>query len=198
MKWLLGVSETCFRRHILAQFADSHRPEHEFQRLYDRLYGICSEHLGWQILLPLAQQDSHCLQAIRVPSSEEQKDFDDLVLALTKILVDSLNERELSKLIPASETGNLKNSISRFQRVLQISGFSGHEDHIKFLRNLQSLRSSGAAHRKGSNYQKIAKELNVDSKSLIDVFKGILVRSIDFLNFLESVVLSKRLLIFKN
>lgn len=189
-----GVSETYFRRQILAQFADSDRPEHEFRKLYDRLQMSCKEYLRWQILLPLAQEDFHCMQAIRVPSTDEQKDFDDLILALTKILVDSLNEKEINKLIPASEGNEIKGSISRLARALQVCGFSGYESHIQFLRNLQELRSAGTAHRKGNNYQKIAKEFNVDNQSLSTVFNGILILSIKFLDFLESVVHSKKLI----
>jgi len=189
-----GVSETYFRRQILAQAIDSDRPEHEFRKLYDRVQSECKKSLGWQILLPLAQKDFHYLKAIRVPSTDEQKDFDDLILALTKILVDSLNEKEFNKLIPASERNEIKSGILRLERILQMCGFSGYESHIQFLRNLQNLRSAGTAHRKGNNYQKIAKEFNVDNQSLSTVFKGILILSIKFLDFLEFVVHSKKLI----
>jgi len=189
-----GVSETYFRRQILAQAIDSDRPEHEFRKLYDRVQSECKKSLGWQILLPLAQKDFHYLKAIRVPSTDEQKDFDDLILALTKILVDSLNEKEFNKLIPASERNEIKSGILRLERILQMCGFSGYESHIQFLRNLQNLRSAGTAHRKNNNYQKIAKEFNVDNQSLSTVFKGILILSIKFLDFLEFVVHSKKLI----
>jgi len=189
-----GVSETYFRRQILAQATDSDRPEHEFRRLYDRVQRACEKSLGWQILLPLAQKDFHYLQAIRVPSTDEQKDFDDMILALTKILADSLNEKEFNKLIPASVRNEIKGGISRLERILQMCGFSGYESHIQFLRNLQNLRSAGTAHRKGNNYQKIAKEFNFDNQSLSVVFEGILILSIKFLDFLESVAHSKKLI----
>ena len=188
-----GVSETYFRRQILAQFADSDRPEHVFRMLYDRLQMSCKKYLGWQILLPLAQEDFHYLKEIRIPSTDEQKDFDDLVLALTKILVDSLNEKEFNKLIPASERGEIKGGISRLERTLQVCGFSSYENHIQFLRDLQELRSAGTAHRKGDNYQKVAKKFNVNDQSLSAVFEGILIFSIKLLDFFESIVHSKKL-----
>ena len=144
--------------------------------------------------MPLAQEDFHYLKAIRIPSTDEQKDFDDLVLALSKILIDSLNEKELNKLIPDSEGIEVKGGLSRLERALQVCGFSGYEKHIQFLRNLQNLRSAGTAHRKGNNYQKIAKEFNVTNQSLPAVFEGILILSIKFLDFLESVVRSKKLI----
>ncbi len=188
-----GMSKTFFSRQILCQFTDSDRPEHEFSWLYQKLGSECEKKLNWPILLPLAQEDTHHIQAIRIPSNEEQKDFDDLVLALTKILVDSLNEKELNKLIPADELGDIKGSISRLERALQEIDMPGYEEHIKFLRDIQDLRSAGTAHRKGSNYRKIAEELGVNSMSLPKVFEGILIKANRFLQFLEACVQSRKL-----
>ena len=180
-----SVSETYFKRQILAQFTDSDRPEHNFVSLYSNLQHRCQEVLGWPLLLPLVKEDKHHLQAIRVPSTNEQKDFDDLILALTKILVDSLNEKELNKLIPKEEVGTITGSISRLKRVLEIRKVDGFEEQIEFLRNLQNLRSAGTAHRKGKNYLKIAKSFDIHCTSLVSVFEGILVKSNGYLHFLE-------------
>lgn len=180
-----GVSSTYFKRQILSQFTDSERPEHNFITLYIKLDKKCNETLGWSLLLPLAKEDLHHLQSIRLPSTNEQKDFDDLILALTKIMVDSLNEKELNRVIPKDEVGQIKGSISRLDRVFDICNVNEYNEHIVFLRNLQNLRSSSAAHRKGKNYQKIAKIFDIDNKSLISVFEGILTKSNEFLGFLE-------------
>ncbi len=163
------MSETYFKRQILSQFTNSDRPEHNFNSLYSSLQHRCQEILGWPLLIPLAKEDEHHLQSIRIPSTSEQKDFDDLILALTKILVDSLNEKELNCLIPKEEFGKIKGSISRLERVLEILKVEGYRDHIEFLRNLQNLRSAGTAHRKGKNYLKIAKAFNIHSTSLVRV-----------------------------
>lgn len=72
----------------------------------------------------------------------------------------------------------------RLEKVLSAKGITGYQENIKFLRDLQSLRSSGTAHRKGTNYRKIAEELGIDSQSLRVVFEGILVKGIDFLKYL--------------
>lgn len=185
-----NLSKTFFRRQILAQFTDSDRPEHLFQHHYKELTKSCKECLGWDILLPLAPEDEHHFQCLRVPSAEEQKDFDELVLALTKIIVDSLNEKELNKLIPEKDRDGLKGSILRLEKVLVNKGVKGYEEFTNLLRSLQSLRSSGAAHRKGSNYRKIAEEFCVDSKTLRAVFQGILMRGLAFLQYLNDVVRS--------
>jgi hypothetical protein len=188
-----GVSETFFKRQLLAQATDSDRPEHVFKSRYNELADTCQQKLGWMLLLPLSQDDLHFFDGIRVPATDEQKDFDELVLALTKILVDSINVKELNKLLSISENGDVKGSIARLENVLNARGVEGYSEHMRFLRNLQSLRSSGAAHRKGSNYKKVAGEFGVESRTLRSVFEGILSRAVSLLEFLHRVVQSGRL-----
>ena len=185
-----GVSKTFYKRQILAEFADSDQPEHVFKYQYRDFSETCKEALGWPLLLPLAKEDAHFLEAVHVPATDEQKDFDELVLGLTKILVDSLNEKKLNNFIPPSEAHEIKGSIARLEKVLYLKGVAGFEKHIKFLRDLQNLRSSSTAHRKGSNYQRIAAELELDSHSLRKVFEGILFKGIEFLELLERLVQS--------
>jgi len=185
-----GVSETYYRRQMLAQFTDSDRPEHVFQVKYGELAKISTEVLGWRLLLPLAPEDEHHFQCVRVPATDEQRDFDELVLGLTKILIDSLNEKSLNSLVPKDQLPDLKGSISRLEAALAACGIEGAEGHIAFLRKLQSLRSSGSAHRKGSNYRKIATEFGVDSQNLRAVYRGILGRALGTLEFLVDMVRS--------
>jgi hypothetical protein len=182
-----GISETFHKRQILAEFADSDRPEHVFKYRYQSLLDACKGRLGWQILLPLEKEDKHYLDAIRISSNDAQKDFDELVLGLTKVLVDSLNEKQLNGRIPKEDLAETKGSIARLEKFIVGLPVDGSEDHIKFLRDLQSLRSSGAAHRKGSNYKKIAKTFGVDDQNLRSVFEGILVKAIQYLEFLEAI-----------
>ena len=188
-----GVSETYFRRQILNQWTNSERVEHVFQKRYSELEKVCQEQLGWPLLLPLQPDDTYHLQNIRVPASDEQRDFDELVLGLTKILVDSLNEEQLKTLIPHEQRKSVKGSISRLEAALVAYGVDDADEHISFLRKLQKLRSTGSAHRKGSNYDKIAKEFGIDSQDLRTVFTGILQKAIAYLNYLIRLVKSNRL-----
>jgi hypothetical protein len=183
-----GVSRTFFRRQILAQFTDSDRPEHVFQQRYRGLAEACEAHMGWPLLLPLPAEDGHHLKGVRVPASDEQKDFDDLIQSLTKVLIDSLNEKALNGLIGTEKQCEIKGSISRLEAAFIAQGVAEYQSHIAFLRKLQNLRSSGAAHRKGSNYQKIAAEFEVDSKNLRSVFSGVLGMAIACLEFMISTV----------
>ncbi len=188
-----GVSKTYFKQQILAQFTDSDRPEHIFKSKYNKLHKFSLEHLGWEILLPLNTDDAHHFESLRVPSTNEQSDFDELVLGLTKVLIDSLNEKSLNKYIDRSIKGDLKGSISRLEVVLKQEGIENYENHIQFLRKLQNLRSSSSAHRKGSNYKKIASGFDIGNRDLISVFEGILQKAIELLDHLIEVVTSGKL-----
>jgi hypothetical protein len=188
-----GVSKTYHRRQILGRFADSDRPEHMFQQRYHELVEACRKHLRWCLLLPLDAGDEHHFQCVRIPATDEQRDFDELIMGLTKILIDSLNEKQLNSLIPPDRCDDIKGSISRLEAALDARRVTDAGDHIAFLRKLQKLRSASSAHRKGNNYRKIATEFGVDSQNLREVFTGILWQVLVLLDYLVGVVSSGRL-----
>ena len=185
-----GVSKTYFKRQLMVEAVESDRPEHLFKIRYQELQDACQEYLGWQLLLPLGTGDEYHLQGLRIPATDEQRDFDELVLSLTKILIDSLNERRLNTLIPEDQKAKLKGSIARLEAVLSVHDVEGAAERIAFLRKLQSLRSSSAAHRKGRNYRKIAKDFGVESQHLRDVFTGIIWQALDVLDYFIFLVRS--------
>jgi len=188
-----GMSETFLQRQIHAQFTASDRPEHVFQSLYEKLSEACEQYLGFPILLPLDPDDMHHLQCVRSPSTDEQKDFDELILGLAKILIGSINNKQLERLILDDQKEELQGSISYLEAAFAACGITEVENHIVFLRRLQSLRSSGSAHLKGKKYRKIATKFGIDSQNLRSVFSGILLKANEFLNFLIAVVHSGKL-----
>lgn len=184
------VSKIYFKREILAEFADSDRPEHLFKEHYHALNIACREYLGWQLLLELNAGDEHHIQCIRIPATDEQREFDNLILSITKILIDSLNEKNLKQMIPMEQRAGLQGSISIFEAATNACGIEDSVNQISFLRQLQRLRSSSAAHRKSSNYRKIANEFGADNKDLKSVFSSILWQALAFLDFLIAAVRS--------
>ena len=190
-----GVSKTYFARQIGAQFTNSDRPEHIFKQRYDDLQKASQTHLGWQWLLPLRTADTHHLQSLRIPATDEQRDFDGLVLSLAKILIDSLNEESLKKLIPCGRREEIKDKkgISLLEGALNMNNLEGADAHIAFLRKLQNLRSSGSVHRKGKNYLKIAAHFDVENQSLRHVFANILSSASDTLDYFIALVNSGRI-----
>ena len=196
-----GMSSTFYKRNIKGEWANSDQPDILFKQSYEQLQEECNRYLGWQLLRPLGPSDEYLLNSLRIPSTDEQRDFDELVLNLTKILIDSLNQKELKKLISLEQEQNLscdeKESLERSIGCLKIAlsccGIEHTAGHITFLRKLQSLRSTGSAHRKGSNYQKIAKDFGIESQSLRAVFAGILSKALDVLDYFIFLIRSRQI-----
>jgi len=173
------VSESFFRSQIDAEFCDSTHPVAVFKSSYYKLRTVGWEELGWHLLLPLAEQDQHYMSSLKLLTHNEQKEFDEQILALTKILIDSLNEKELHRILLCKERG-----ISLFDMVLKRRNVTDSEKHVKFLRNLQELRSTSVAHRKGDKYIKAVRRMGLDRLSLAEVLKSLFVDGINFLQFL--------------
>ena len=187
------MSKTFLKRQILSHPTSSDRPEHLFRKRYDNLQEMCRENLGWQLLQPLGSDDQHHLQSLHIPATDEQRDFDELVLSLTKILIDSLHVKRLNSLLSDEQKEGVgEGGIARLEAVLASRNVEGAAKHIAFLRNLQSLRSSSSAHRKGRKYAKIAEQFDIESQNLQDVFAGFLWQALDFLDFLVFLVRSGR------
>ena len=188
-----GASETFMRRQICSQFTDSSRPEHIFFERYNQLNETSQRNLGWQILLPLKPGDQYHLKNIRVPATDDQRNFDPLVLGLAMILVDSLYVAKLKTLVPKDRWCHGKNSIWWLETALRTCDVNDAIDRIGFLRNLQSLRSSGAAHRKGENYEKALEKFGFSERSLTAVYEEILECGIEFLEYLIDLIEAGRL-----
>lgn len=122
------------------------------QSAYNALMTVSRQRMGWYLLLPLHAADSHYLTSIRIPARDEQKEFDELVAGLTKVVVDSFNESELQALLPQAEQAANVKGISKLELMLKNCRGSNYDGQVKFLRNLQELRSSATAHRKGKNF----------------------------------------------
>lgn len=190
-----GISKTFFDRQLGGEFKNSDRPEHVFKQLYRDLQKVSQEHLGEQWLLPLSTVDAYHLKSLRIPATDEQRDFDEVVLSLTKVLINSLNEAYLKKLIPFKKREEFKdkNGIALLEAALHLNEIEGANEHVDFLRKLQSLRSSGSAHRKGSNYPKIAKHFGIENQNLRDVFTMILNNASNIIDFFIVLIKSGRI-----
>ena len=137
--------------------------------------------MGWHVLLPLADGDSHCFSSLKLLTHDEQKEFDEQILALTKILIDSLNEKELHKLVSCQKPG-----ITLLENVFQQRGAVGSEDHIQFLRKLQAIRSASVAHRKSRDgYATMCRNIGMDRLGPGEVLRRLFEEGTCFLQFLQ-------------
>jgi len=178
-----SISQVAFERDFKAEFTDPTAPGLVFKSEYKTTNKVWEETHGWPIFLPLSSKDRFHLSSFHIPLTPSQQEFDNQILSLTKLIIDSLNEKDISSRI--KEKDDLTGGISKFERYCSELKIDGYIGHIEFLRNLQSLRSTGIAHRKGGNYRKASKLFGLDKKSTIAVFDKILKQALSFLDFLR-------------
>lgn len=180
-----GISATSLKRDFLCIPADSDMIDHKFKKHYIQTNEAWNRHFGWPLFRPLTEDDQYNFDTLRIPLAEEsQYEFDGLVLSLVKVLIDSLNEKKFQENIESEK--DLK-GIGKLEKWLERSGYNDFKTHIKFLRDLQELRSKGTGHRKGNGYNKIASSFGVGNKKLKDVFEDILEKADAFLMYMNEI-----------
>jgi hypothetical protein len=91
------ISETNLQRSFLAEPTDPQKADLVFKHQYSRFRENFRKATGWDFFLPLHQDDEHFLTGLRLMGKDNQAEFDAQRIALTKILVDSINEKEIAK-----------------------------------------------------------------------------------------------------
>jgi hypothetical protein len=167
-----GISESNYRRSFLAQFSEAGASDLVFRQEYSDFKAAWNASVGWPLYLELGVGDEHILGSIRVPVTNSQAEMDEQVLFLTKLLVDSLNEAELAKRCSNVEPG--AKGIAKLETFFTESKFEQGANVVQFLRDLQSLRSTGSGHRKGVGYGKMMAKLGLDAGRKPDGVKRIL------------------------
>lgn len=175
-------SETAFRRGFLAQFAEAAALDVQFRRIYRETNDAWRSRYNWTLFLALEQDDADLLDQVRILPSDDQHAFDEQVLGLAKLLIDSLNEVEI--VAAASSGAEDEKGISKLARFLAVNQFPDPDLVLDHLRGLQAIRSSGAAHRKGRRFEKLRAAATSDDRRLW--WADLLERSIKVLEALRA------------
>ena len=181
-----NLSSVSIQRDFLSIPAESNMVDHQFQYLYSDVSKKWEEKYGWELFLHLSDSDQYNYSCIRIPITDSQIEFDQLVLSLVKVLIDSLNEKKIN--IEISNEKKIK-GISKLEKWLEANGAVEFDIHIQFIRDLQELRSSGTGHRKGRSYEKISRKFGLNEKSRTEVFEEILQSANAFLTYLKDTFL---------
>ena len=179
------LSATKFKRDFMALPASSQSQDFVFKNTYVKTNRQFAEKAGWSLFLELDEQDRYNFEGLRIPINNSIVEMDMLVLSLVKVLLDSLNEKEIVSHLTGTYE-KLVGSISKLEVWFQEKQLTGYKDHIKFLRNLQELRSSGTGHRKGKSYQKISKVFDIQKENYTETFSNILESATLFLNYINT------------
>lgn len=183
------ISETNFSRSFLAEATATKKYDLVFKQEYSSFTNDFFKAKGWHFFLPLHKADEHFFTSLHALFKDSQSEFDTQLLALTKILIDSLNEKQISNGLKALSEKD--KGITKLEKYFIQLGFKDFDIHIKFLRVLQDLRSSSAAHRKGNTYIKIIKELQMEDVGQQKVFYDLLVQATNLLGYLRDNLLKK-------
>ena len=173
-------SETALRRSFLAEFADPQSPDLIFRMVYTRIKINWVVTKGWSLFKDFPSlADSHILNSIRVPPSNSIAQFDQQILHLTKLLVECLDDHNLTNNISNSIPKSTR-SISKLELWMEQEDYPNTERDIRFLKGLNDLRNWSAAHLKSSNYSTLLASLNVGSDKR-DGVKQLLTSAVQFL-----------------
>ena len=119
----------------------------------------------------MIDEDEHRYKTLHCLTTENNhSDFDEQILSMTKLVVDSLNQKCLQSENDDSNTEvesflkerkvtsslELKAGIDKFQAFIFSKGMKC-PDMVDFLRKVQSLRSNSVAHRKSNKRKDLAK-----------------------------------------
>lgn len=166
-----SVSNTAYARWYEGRFYNPEFPDLKFKYQFGVFNEKWEKKYTWPLFLPLAKDDEHRFKSLHcLTQPKNPNDFEEQILSMTKVLIDSLNEAELVKAIDetnivvakrlkelnAANKNEVKGGISKFELFLLTEEKDLH-DSISFLRNLQELRSSTTAHRKSRSKKKIVK-----------------------------------------
>jgi hypothetical protein len=181
-----GMSRTSFARSFEGRFTMPEMPDLLFKQAYERLNEAWEKAYNWPLFKPLNEDDEHIFKVLRIPLNENHNEFDTQVLNLAKVLVDSLNEMELAKGVSSIEKTD--KGITKLEKFVAASGWDGSIEHIAFLRRLQALRSSGAAHRKGKEYRKAAEPFQIEERGFVVAAHNLFGGALRLMSYLESQV----------
>lgn len=131
-----------------AWFDETEGPISSFLIAYGKLSEAWNKSFGFPLFREMHPDDRNLITRIRIPSEESQEEFETIVQCLTRLLIDYIDE---SKLPNCGKSG----SINKLSAFLESKGLNVD---VTPLRATQQLRSSGTAHAKGANYDKVKTE----------------------------------------
>ncbi|HET6506757.1 MAG TPA: hypothetical protein VFG42_08205 [Baekduia sp.] len=146
-----GPSETLVRRAFGGQFADPKSLDLRFPRAYREADKAWAAAFGAPLFQPLHDDDRHILSKLHVPVGDSAAEFDEQVLYLAKLVVDSLNEAAIEALTGKGDKKDEK-GLAKLERLLDAKGIPDARGVLRPFANVQGLRSRGAAHRKATSF----------------------------------------------
>jgi hypothetical protein len=171
-----GIPEDRFRRDFLAEWTESNDPIAGLKQALSQLRDATSQKYGEPVIHDLKVEDAHFLSSLRVPATDDWREFDAQLLNITKPTSDSINIKLLRKLVPYVGEGDDKRTpIGLFEAWLRSLGVNDTDAaaSASALRSAQTLRSESSAHRKGSDLEKTIQKLGFADLQRSRIIQGL-------------------------
>jgi len=156
-------------RDFMAEFVNpTNAPIHYFRLAFEEVQREARARYGEDLFQGLDARDRYAYETLHLPLTGEWKEFDEQVQALAKITVDSLNVRLLSRESGKKIDGSsIKGSIALLETYLQKIGVREDINRriIYAIRAIQTIRSTGAAHRRGLKFNKALQRFQINNLS---------------------------------
>jgi len=175
------ITKERFQRDFMAMPANPcDDPIYDFRTVFEKLQELSKNKHAESLFKTLDDGDQHLYQTLHIPLTEEQKEFDELVIALAKIVADSLNVSLLSsetgkKIDPKSEIKGSIDLLGVYLEKMQLDE-SEREQVLRAFRAVQTIRSSGAAHSKNpKEFAKALKKFDLENLPNSEKFRKLIV-----------------------
>lgn len=158
-----------------------------FKKKYNDIKRISVERLGWPLYKELNEADKYLLDNVHVPNEYSQNDFDDAVLSLAKLIGDSLNTKEIKRLISEEDPNYDFEDFKTINGLKDLFGMKKlDESYVSKLQNIQGVRSESSAHKKSKDYEKNLAKRGINNMSFDMAFKHLLKEAYEFLCYTEN------------
>jgi hypothetical protein len=160
-----GISEEFYRTQLLAEWVEPKDPVFLLHKVREDVNQRSQMKFGFGLFKDLRDEDAYVAKSILAPTSNEQKEFDDQLIYLSKYLVDALNKSELEARVSWRPKTKDENTHTAFLGAFLIERLGCSPEFSKraidALRTLQSLRSRSAAHMKSDEYHELLAKLGM-------------------------------------
>jgi hypothetical protein len=170
------ISRTYHDRSILGNWVEPEAPDLLFKARYENFREMWTEKFGWDLFKPLRAADAHTFDTLHVPSDGNHAEFGAQVMALTKVLIERINDKELTKRV---ELDNGVRAIAKLEKYLTSVGFLTDGRRLDLLHALWMLRNR-SAHAGDTKSQK-SDYFQVDEKGYAAAFADILRQAIQLI-----------------
>lgn len=169
-----GISPDFLTTQLLAKPVESSDPISGLKKAYDDLNTAFESVNSFPLFKALSDDDSYVLKSLHLPLTDENIEFDQQVLFLSKFVVDSINKEAIVKALrtPAKTDGSI-NQLETFlvsNLGLKIEQAS---ELVEPLRFLYKVRSRSAAHRKGTAWEKLVARYGLTMQKPREIFEGL-------------------------